>query len=398
MHYLLPVHNHMEEALLSDLSKYERLKARWEDKQERWEAIEERWEAKKALWAEQEAERPDILAELKARFEARFGDHEDFEERWEARKEKLEARWEKQDARREEKIDRWEEKAEQWEEKAAEWEERLDKYRPEPEPEPEPAPQPQPQLPLTSYTSGLGTYGVTSAFNITVEFVGTWSTELQGAFVAASDYLSTLIVGDVQDVSLADGSVIDDLSITAELLSIDGIGGVLGRAGPTQARNQNSSDDWIPVSGLMEFDRADAEWLSEGGSFTNVVVHEMMHTLGFGTMWGFHGLTSGSIEDGNLAFTGENALAAYIAELESRGLDTFDIRDVPLETHGGPGTAGGHWDEEVFTTELMTGFLDAGATMSLLSVASLEDMGYDTVFDASDPDAAMPQVDEFSFV
>ncbi|MEJ6395369.1 leishmanolysin-related zinc metalloendopeptidase [Gymnodinialimonas sp. 2305UL16-5] len=322
-----------------------------------------------------------------------------------------------------------------WNDMATEWDDWLDRYWPEPDPDPQPTPIPEaaplpgptpipdadpdstptadptsgppfePSIPapeptfqlLESYTSGLGSNGVESNFNITVEFLGEWTAGLQSAFITASDYLSSLIVGDVQDLTAADGSVIDDIVITAELLDLDGQGGVLGQAGPTELRGQTSSDAFLPSKGVMSFDEADAEGLNQSDGFTNVVVHEMMHTLGFGTLWDFFGLTSGSIAQDTLAFTGDNALAAYIAELDSQGQDTSGIFDVPLETDGGPGTAGGHWDEEVFTDELMTGFLDDGATMSGLSVASLEDMGYDTVFTLGNPGAAMPQVDDFLF-
>jgi len=54
---------------------------------------------------------------------------------------------------------------------------------------------------------------------------------------------------------------------------------------------------------------------------------------------------------------------------------------VPLETNGGTGTAGGHWDEFLFDKEIMTGFVDTGSYVSEMTIAALEDMGYDTVFD-----------------
>jgi hypothetical protein len=50
---------------------------------------------------------------------------------------------------------------------------------------------------------------------------------------------------------------------------------------------------------------------------------------------------------------------------------------VPLETGGGSGTAGGHWKESVFNTELMTGYLNYGNNpLSKVSIASLADLGY----------------------
>ena len=47
----------------------------------------------------------------------------------------------------------------------------------------------------------------------------------------------------------------------------------------------------------------------------------------------------------------------------------------------------GHWDEETFGAELMTGFLNAGAfnPLSALSVRSLEDVGLTVDASAADP-------------
>ncbi len=216
---------------------------------------------------------------------------------------------------------------------------------------------------------------------------------MQGAFVKAADYLSSLIVGDVADVTLADGTFVDDLNITAELASIDGQFGILGSAGPRSIRNDLSEDDWIPITGEMRYDTADAQWMLSEGYLDDVAVHEIMHTLGFGTVWHLHGVTQSA------EFVGENAVAAYRAQLQAEGVDHFDIRGVPIETDGGQGTAGSHWDEDVFTTELMTGWLNQGAAspMSAMSIASLEDLGYDTVFDANNPLLHIMQLDELLF-
>ena len=44
---------------------------------------------------------------------------------------------------------------------------------------------------------------------------------------------------------------------------------------------------------------------------------------------------------------------------------------IPIETDGGAGTAGGHWDEECLQGELMTGYLSAGsAIVSRLTIAA----------------------------
>jgi hypothetical protein len=59
---------------------------------------------------------------------------------------------------------------------------------------------------------------------------------------------------------------------------------------------------------------------------------------------------------------------------------------VPVEATGGEGTAGVHWREDVLGEELMTGWLSGPAQpLSLTTVRSLEDLGYEV-----DPAAAEP--------
>ena len=223
---------------------------------------------------------------------------------------------------------------------------------------------------LTSYTSGGA---AETSSNIEVVFNGDWTIELQDAFVAAADYLSSIITGDLFDVTTG-GTVIDDLRIQASIGDIDGFGGVLAQAGPSMFR----SDIYLPSAGTMTFDSTDAGIYDSAGLFDDIVLHEMIHVLGFGSLFGVMGLTSGSVATGDLVYTGANANAAYRAEY---GADSF----IPLETDGGNGTAGGHWDEAVFDDELMTGFFDSDNHLSAMSIAALEDMGYDTIWDPSDP-------------
>ena len=79
-------------------------------------------------------------------------------------------------------------------------------------------------------------------------------------------------------------------------------------------------------------------------------------------------------------FTGAAARAAYGA-LKGGG-----PQDVPVENTGGPGTAEGHWREIIFRTELMSGFISAaGNPMSRVTVASLQDLGYQVDMSAAEP-------------
>ena len=235
---------------------------------------------------------------------------------------------------------------------------------------------------LSSYTSGGN---ASTSFNIEIEFSGTWTAALQDAFIEAADYISGIILGDITNVRGRFAT--DDITISASLVDIDGTGGILGRAGPTAYRTAS----YLPAAGIMEFDIADAETYDALGLFNDIVFHEMMHTLGFGTMWDLMGLTSGTVEGGDIVFTGSNAIAEFEKLL---GLSAGTATGVPIETDGGPGTAGGHWDETEFVNEIMTGYINNVNYLSMMSVAALEDMGYDTVYndpnDANDLFGTMP--------
>ena len=118
----------------------------------------------------------------------------------------------------------------------------------------------------------------------------------------------------------------------------------------------------------MEFDTADLNWLESNGSLLDVIVHEMAHVIGFGTLWEWNGVyTSGTGQ-----YTGPAGLAAYRAEFDPTA--AF----VPVELHGGPGTANGHWDEDWAggSNALMTGYLGSGNFISDTTVQSFVDIGY----------------------
>ncbi len=220
---------------------------------------------------------------------------------------------------------------------------------------------------LTSYTSQ-------GAYNVNIVFKGTWTSELQGIFVNAANRISQIIVADVPAVSIR-GVVIDDIQITAELKAIDGTGGVLGQAGPTALR----SSSYLPATASMQFDSADAASFNSQGLFDEIVTHEMLHSIGIGSIWSYKGLVSGA------TFIGANAMAEYDKLVDAfQGFDNgVAAVAVPLETGGGGGTAGSHWSEAVFKNELMTGYINSTAfggmvadPLSAMTIASLKDLGY----------------------
>lgn len=230
---------------------------------------------------------------------------------------------------------------------------------------------PAPEGPTTAVLSNYVS-GAPDGFNVQVDFAGDWSAGLQTAFIQSAERISHLIRSDIADVSWQ-GESIDDIHISAQLVEIDGAGAILGRAGPTAIRTA----DYLPATAIMEFDRADADSYNAYGLWDDVVLHEMMHSIGYGTIWDYKGLVSGAGTERPM-FTGDNATLTYNA------LYHVDRTGVPLETTGGPGTREAHWDEGRFGSEVMTGYIDQNGTyLSPLTVASLEDLGYDTTWTAA---------------
>lgn len=207
--------------------------------------------------------------------------------------------------------------------------------------------------------------GGSSNFNIETLYSGEAS--FQTFFDQAKAIWERVITGDLPDVG-----AIDDLAITAVVNNIDGLGGVLGQAGPTAIRGNSN----LPAVGSMTFDSADMANMMSNGTLLPVILHEMGHVLGLGTLWSTFGYNSTSGQ-----YTGSQALAMYRTMSGNPGASY-----VPLETGGGPGTANVHWSEAVFDTELMTGYAESNGNMPLsrLTIAALADLGYQVNYSAAD--------------
>lgn len=228
-------------------------------------------------------------------------------------------------------------------------------------------------------------------YNIEIQFVGDWPEHLKAVFVATADYLASLIAEDIEDAVDGAGNLYDDLVITADLDPIDGTGGILGQAGPTGIR----TDTGLPAIGEMTFDEADAEAYYASGQFDDIVLHEMLHVMGFGTLWDYNNLVTTQVDDnGTRKPTDDTVSSLYngdAANSEYVGYATTDDF-IFVETDGGSGTAGGHWDEETYLDELMTGYIgylndngsyDSTNYLSDWSVAALTDLGYVLTADAA---------------
>jgi hypothetical protein len=240
--------------------------------------------------------------------------------------------------------------------------------------------------------------GAAAAFNVTIQNVGpAFSASVQTAFNAAVAKWEQIIYRDIADIPNFSTSVgdcgtnspaigpltVDDVLIFARIDSIDGPNGILGQAGPCFIRTTGR----LTLLGQMTFDSADVAGLVAQGSLNNVILHEMGHVLGFGSLWTqaqFSCLQNASAA-GNVQDT-YFSCAKAVAMFDSIGGATYTGGNrVPVENCGpaspagcGAGTVNSHWREPTFVDELMTGYLNGGVPnpLSRLTVASLEDLGY----------------------
>ncbi len=233
---------------------------------------------------------------------------------------------------------------------------------------------------LKSWTVDIETQTISSQYNIDIRILGGLTPSQQDAFAIAAKRWSSIIIGDVPDATLPNGELIDDIKIDARGAFIDGVGGILGQAGPTWIRNGS----FLPIAGVMTFDRDDLQKLEDDGLLLAVILHEMAHVIGFGVIWSDLRLLQGkgSIDP---TFTGGKAMQEF-----GQLLGIGSPKAVPVANTGGPGTRDAHWREAVFGNELMTGFINQGVNpLSRLTIASLADLGYEVNLDAAD-DYSLP--------
>jgi hypothetical protein len=239
-------------------------------------------------------------------------------------------------------------------------------------------------------------------YTLDLRYVGDISASQKAVLDSVGRRWERVITGNLPQVSMSvdagecfdvahpsfNGTV-DDLVIFMVFDSIDGVGGTLGRAGPCYVR----SSSLLPVFGVMELDIDDVDDLTVNGMLFDVMLHEVGHVIGFGTMWPTFELMVGH-GGSNPFFTGSRALSAFVLAGGTLvdGVPIENCRNdqgQPLEKCGSA-TRDGHWREIVFATELMTGFIgNPPNPMSTVTIASLMDMGYQVNFGAADS-FAMP--------
>lgn len=220
-----------------------------------------------------------------------------------------------------------------------------------------------------------------SAIYIDINFSGSLSNSQKALFTQAEQFWENTLTGYQPSIN---PNSLSNIVINAEGVAIDGVGLVLGSAGPSFVWNTGGFT--LTAEGNMQFDTADLANLENNGSLESVILHEMAHVLGFGTLWEENGVYT----DGSGQYTGTNALSLWQTEFGQTG-STY----VPVELGGGSGTAGGHWNENNLgggltnitdtngndiRNELMTGWLNPPTFTSNMTIASFADIGYEVSF------------------
>lgn len=186
-------------------------------------------------------------------------------------------------------------------------------------------------------------------------------------------------------------TTLSHLVIVVTIAAIDGSGGVLGAAGPCFIQ---PGAGVLSLTGKMNFDIADVDDLIFDGSFESVILHEMGHVLGIGTLWDNANLIVNPVFVNNVAvnfnlqpeFRGTAAIDEYrvltgdnsetfvpIEDGTNNGVEFFD-----RSNNQGQGSIDGHWDKNFMEGELMEFQIQSGATppISRTTIASLQDIGY----------------------
>lgn len=255
---------------------------------------------------------------------------------------------------------------------------------------------------LSAYTSfPVSVRGASpGSYDIDLILIDEVSESVQAAFDDAVDYWSSILAGTElpnvsipQDFELGCWDIktrqtlpsVDDLVIVASVREIDGPFGILASAGPCAIRD---GEGGLPFMGAMQFDVDDLELLEERGDMEEVILHEMGHVLGIGTIWHqFDLLVNPSLAvTGNpdTHFPGPRAIAAFD---DAGGTAYTDGEKVPVENRAGPGSGDSHWRESILDHELMTPYQNGGVPdpLSAITVQSLADLGYTVDVSIAEP-------------
>ena len=225
-------------------------------------------------------------------------------------------------------------------------------------------------------------------FDIELVFLNGGTTEQDDAFRTAAETWERIIMDDISHWDFSSdpsqpgecvfgqpiiNDVVDDVRIYISIRDIDGPEPILGRAGPCWIRLPSN----LPIVGMMEFDIYDFDRITDQGLLIPVVLHEMGHVLGFGTIWPLEELLinpSAVTPGADTHFIGPRAITAFD---NAGGANYTGGMKVPVENEAEPGSQDSHWREAVFGTELMSPFVNSAHNpLSVITIESMADLGY----------------------
>jgi hypothetical protein len=259
-----------------------------------------------------------------------------------------------------------------------------------------------------------------TGYAIHLQYESSLTSTQKAAFDGAAARISKIITGKLStvafhgekcaagpaatDPSYAVNADVTNLLIFVRVGAIDGVGQVLGQSGPCFLRLSNA----LPVVGIMNFDSADLASLEHDGTLDAVILHEMLHVVGFGTAWDATARPTplASLIDGEGGATPTFIGAAAVTAYQDLGGPASTVPVEGCSTSGTPKPCGGgtrdsHWTETVFQNELMTGWIDPlPDPLSKVTIASLADLGYTVDMTQADaftvPAAVSPQVSKLT--
>jgi len=256
-----------------------------------------------------------------------------------------------------------------------------------------PSPAPSPTTPQPTYNFQAScTANDMSSYNMCMDSLnyGTYTKDWRLDLQAAVDRWEKVIVGDLPSVRGEDlegkvpictglPAIVDDIYMCAHDPYIDGTYGVIGSAGWRRGRYLTNGK-YLPIAGEIRFDQKDIERLMQERphAWNALLLHEIGHVLGIGTLWDDVVTNKGTESDPNWVYNGEHACNQWSSLEGCSGCP-------PIENDYGYGTAGKHWDEKILDTEVMTGFVEREfVPLSRITVGSLEDIGYEVDYSGAD--------------
>ena len=231
--------------------------------------------------------------------------------------------------------------------------------------------------------------GTAGTFHIDLVFPNDsdFTASQKALFQQAATHWMSIITADLPDIDFSTNPVyyydvwfglihvddaVDDLRIYVRSVYIDGLSNTLGQAGPLHIRHSSN----LPSLGILLLDAADLKRMEEDGFLYSVILHEMGHVLGIGTLWSKHDWLqnpSSSNPGADTHFTGPRTIQAF----DNAGGQNYRGAKVPVENERDKGQDG-HWRERVLDHELMTGWTEGGMpeALSAITIQSLADLGY----------------------